>query len=55
MINLIANSVVAFILLALLIFINPKLALITGFTLSLAYALIYKIVTGKIRVTEDMI
>ncbi len=46
MINLIANSVVAFILLALLIFINPKLALITGFTLSLAYALIYKIVRG---------
>ena len=44
MVTLIANSIVAIVLLTLLILINPKLAIIAGFTLSLAYALIYKLV-----------
>ena len=59
MINLISNSIVAIILLALLIVINPKLALIAGFTLTLAYALLYKTVRsflnkiGKETVIDD--
>lgn len=42
MMELIAKSFVAITLLALLILINPKIALIAGLTISLAYALIYK-------------
>jgi len=42
MLNLIAQSIVAFALLILIVFSNPKLALIVGFTLSAAFGLIYK-------------
>ena len=42
MMELIAKSFVTITLLALLISINPKIALIAGLTISLAYALIYK-------------
>ena len=42
MINLIARSVVAITILTLLLIVDPKLALIVFFTLSLAYGLIYK-------------
>jgi ATP-binding cassette, subfamily B, bacterial PglK len=40
--NLIAQSVIAFALLTLIIFTNPKLALIIGLTLSIAFGIIYK-------------
>ena len=42
MIELIAKSFVAIALLSLLIFIDPKIALIAGFTIGIAYGLIYK-------------
>ena len=41
--NLIAQSVIAFALLILIIFTNPKLALIIGLTLSIAFGIIYKL------------
>jgi ABC-type multidrug transport system fused ATPase/permease subunit len=40
--ELIAKSFVAIALLSLLIFIDPKIALIAGFTIGIAYGLIYK-------------
>ena len=49
LINLIANSVVALVLLILLIFVNPKLAIIASLILGLAYALLYKIVRGFVN------
>jgi ABC-type multidrug transport system fused ATPase/permease subunit len=42
MIELIAKSFVAIVLLSLLIFIDPKIALIAGFTIGIVYGLIYK-------------
>ena len=44
LVNLISNSIVAIVLLSLLIFINPKLAIITFFVLGLAYVLVYSLV-----------
>ena len=44
LVNLISNSIVAVVLLSLLIFINPKLAIITFFVLGLAYVLVYSLV-----------
>lgn len=49
LINLIANIVVAIVLLSLLIFVNPKLAIIAGLVLGLVYALLYKIVRGFVN------
>lgn len=43
MMNLIANSAVATVLLILLILIDPKLALIMGLTLATAYAIIFNV------------
>lgn len=42
MMELIAKSLVAITLISLLIFIDPKIALIAGFTIGVAYGLIYK-------------
>lgn len=42
MMELIAKSLVAIALISLLIFIDPKIALIAGFTIGAAYGLIYK-------------
>ena len=46
MMSLIAHGAVAIALLSLLIFIDPKLALIAGLTLATAYALIFKATRG---------
>ena len=37
------------VLLSLLIFVNPKLAIIAGLVLGLAYALLYKVVRGFVN------
>ena len=44
LVNLISNSIVVIVLLALLIFINPKLAIISLLVLSSAYVLVYSLV-----------
>jgi ABC-type multidrug transport system fused ATPase/permease subunit len=44
MVNLISNSIVVIVLVSLLIFINPKLAIITFLVLGLAYVVIYRLV-----------
>ena len=49
LINLIANSVVVLVLLTLLILVNPKLAIITGLILGLAYGLMYKGIRGFVN------
>ena len=49
LINLIANIVVAIVLLSLLIFVDPKLAIIAGLVLGLVYALLYKVVRGFVN------
>ena len=59
LINLVANSLVTLVLLSLLVFINPKLAIITGLTIGLAYGVIYKLIRnfltiiGKETILDD--
>jgi len=53
MMNLIAQGAVATALLTLLIFIDPKLALIVGLTLATAYALIFKATRGFLARTGN--
>ena len=48
MLNLIRQSVVAFVLIIMLIFVDTKLTLIVGFTLGAAYGLIYAFIRGYV-------
>ena len=52
-INLIAQMTIAFALLMLIVFANPKLALIVGFTLSLAFVVIYRFTRGLLNHIGD--
>ena len=49
LINLVAKSMVAIALLALLILANPKIALVVGASLSISYLLIYKFTSNYIK------
>lgn len=56
MMNLIAQVTVALALLMLIVFTNPKLALIVGFTLSFAFGLIYKFTRSFLnRIGEERV
>ena len=56
MMNIIAHGAVALSLLTLLVFIDPKLALVVGLTLTAAYALVFKITRGVLtRIGQERV